>query len=654
VIGYHRHWELEDAMVEWRLNHIDADALLRRIAEGTASATGVDFFRLLVQTLGEVLGTHGAWITEYLPNDRALRGLAFWLNGGWVPNYYTLIEGTPCGVVVDEKRLVHYEKGLRSSFPGDGELVELNVESYLGVPLLDSRNEVMGHLAVLDQKPMRLDTRVTDIFRIFAGRAAAELQRIRAERDVRAREEKLGRLVSGAMDAILELDGDLCISQINPAAEIVFGCEADAVLGMPASRLVTEESAERFRLLIGGLDPAAESRRSEWVPGGLDARRMDGRVFRAEATISVSDHDGIRYYTVVLRDVNDRIEAERRIQSLTREREFLEEELREVVASREILGESPATRRVLKDIALVGATDSTVLVLGETGTGKELIARAVHQASSRRERPLIKVNCAAIPAALMESEFFGHERGAFTGATERRDGRFALADGGTIFLDEIGDLPLDLQGKLLRVLQEGEFEPVGSSKTRKVEVRVIAATNRDLGMAAREGRFREDLYYRLNVFPIDAPPLRERGDDVLLLAEAFTQRFAARMGRRMEGLTPSCCARLKAYPWPGNIRELANVIERAIITGTDGRLNLDRALPHDEGTAPASGTPSAARGILTISDLQELERGSILQALETSGWRVSGDGGAAKLLGINPSTLSSRMKALSISRPQAS
>jgi len=639
-------------MEERRKNYKDADALLRRIAEGTAAATGEQFFRVLVQTLREVLGTRGAWVTEYMPRERALRGLAFLLHDQWVDNYYTPIDGTPCEIVVSEKRLVHYEDGLIESFPHDQELQDLSVESYLGVPLLDDRDEVIGHLAVLDSKPMKMDARVADIFRIFASRATAELQRLRAERDLREREEKLGRLVSGAMDAILELDSELRLSQINSAAEEVFGCDGTCVIGSHVDKLLSEESGYRFRTLAAQLDAGPQGRRSEWIPGGLEAKRQDGRTFPAEATISITEDQGRRYFTVILRNVNDRIEAEQRIQSLKREREYLQEQLREALASREILGDSEAIRRVLHDIRLVAETDSTVLILGETGTGKELIARAVHDASARREYPLIKVNCAAIPAALMESEFFGHEKGAFTGATDRRDGRFTLADGGTIFLDEIGDLPLDLQSKLLRILQEGEFEPVGSSKTRKVNVRVIAATNRDLASASRDGKFREDLYYRLNVFPIDVPPLRERGDDILVLAEAFTRRFAARMGRRVDGVTAECRARLKAYAWPGNVRELANVIERAVITASDGKLNLDRALPRVESAPDAIGTPKLNGGILTIAELQNLERDSILRALESAGWRVSGDGGAAKLLGLNPSTLASRMKALGIARPK--
>ena len=307
----------------------------------------------------------------------------------------------------------------------------------------------------------------------------------------------------------------------------------------------------------------------------------------------------------------------------------------------------------LTALGQVAATDATVLLLGESGTGKELFARALHERSSRRRAPLIKVNCAAIPGELVESELFGHEKGAFTGATGRREGRFALAHGGTIFLDEIGDLPLALQAKLLRVLQEGEFEPVGSSTTRKVDVRVIAATHRDLAALVDRGGFRQDLYYRLNVFPLPIPPLRERGDDVILLAETFTRRFARRFGR---DLTPSLStddlARLRAYGWPGNVRELQNVIERAVITATDGQLDLRRIL---QPMAPGSGTTDPAVAevpIRTEIEMREFERANIHRALDACAWKVAGDRGAARLLGVSPSTLASRIKSLGIRRPK--
>jgi transcriptional regulator with GAF, ATPase, and Fis domain len=362
--------------------------------------------------------------------------------------------------------------------------------------------------------------------------------------------------------------------------------------------------------------------------------------------------DGRAFYTLILRNVNERLEAEQKIRSLTIETEFLKEELHELQHFGEILGNSPALMHVLRDLQQVADTEATVLIQGETGTGKEVIARAIHANSGRRDHPFIKVNCAAIPATLIESEFFGHEQGAFTGATKKREGRFSLAHAGTIFLDEIGELPLDLQGKLLRVLQEGEFEPLGSSHTKKVNVRVLAATNRDLHKESQAGTFREDLYYRLNVFPLHLPPLRERGEDVILLANSFVQHFSQRMGRPIAPLSPEALRRLTGYHWPGNVRELQNVIERAVITTKNGQLNLDRAIPDKEDKSSPSTQCSAQKPstIQTIQELQQLERQNILMALEQCNWKVSGESGAAKLLGINASTLTSRMKALEISR----
>jgi transcriptional regulator with GAF, ATPase, and Fis domain len=259
------------------------------------------------------------------------------------------------------------------------------------------------------------------------------------------------------------------------------------------------------------------------------------------------------------------------------------------------------------------------------------------------------VNCGAIPVGLVESEFFGHEKGAFTGATDRRPGRFAMADTGTIFLDEVGELPLDTQVKLLRVLQQGEFEPVGSSRTKKVDVRVIAATNRNLAREVEEGRFRQDLYYRLSVFPLHVPPLRERRDDIPLLTTAFTTRLAGRLRRRIDPLSDAEISRLEAYDWPGNIRELQNVLERAVITSVDGRLNLERALPALSADAsPRQHAPSSTSKILTAEDFVDFERQNLLRALEHADWRVAGPGGAAALLGLRPSTLTSRMKALGV------
>jgi transcriptional regulator with GAF, ATPase, and Fis domain len=315
-----------------------------------------------------------------------------------------------------------------------------------------------------------------------------------------------------------------------------------------------------------------------------------------------------------------------------------------------IVGRSPALLAALRAVQQVAPTHATVLVTGASGTGKELIARAIHRGSRRRDGPLIKVNCAAVPAALMESEFFGHERGAFTGATYRREGRFALADRGTIFLDEVGELPLELQAKLLRVLQEGEFEPVGASRTRRVDVRVVAATNRNLLDEVRAGRFREDLFYRLNVFPVHLPALRERAGDIPLLVQAFVEALARRLERRFAPPSRECLRRLEAYEWPGNVRELQNVVERAVISAQGDHLDLGAALPQPEAVRQAVQPAGAARRVLTARELRQIERANLLLALELAHGRVSGPGGAAQLLGMHPSTLASRIKALRIER----
>ncbi len=330
---------------------------------------------------------------------------------------------------------------------------------------------------------------------------------------------------------------------------------------------------------------------------------------------------------------------------LEAENVVLREEVRAAHSFDEIVGKSEALRRALASVAQVAPTDTSVLLLGETGTGKELLANAIHSRSPRRRHPLVKVNCAAIPPALIESEIFGHERGAFTGAQALRIGRFEMADRGTIFLDEIGDLSLELQGKLLRVLQEGEFERVGSSRTRKVDVRVIAATHRDLRRAMSEGRFREDLFYRLNVFPIAVPPLRERRDDIPLLVWAFIQKKQSEVGRRVSTIAPGDMERLTAYHWPGNVRELANVIERGLILSDGNALVLGAEF------GQASSGESAARAAGIDLTLRRVEREHIETVLARCGWRVEGRGKAAETLNLNASTLRYRMKILGIRRP---
>jgi transcriptional regulator with GAF, ATPase, and Fis domain len=344
-----------------------------------------------------------------------------------------------------------------------------------------------------------------------------------------------------------------------------------------------------------------------------------------------------------------------RIEELTRrleqENEYLREEVTRAGAFGELIGGGPALEALARQIDLVAPTDAAVLILGESGTGKELVAREVHRRSGRSARPLIKVNCAAVPRELYESEFFGHARGAFTGALRDRAGRFELADGGTLFLDEVGEIPPELQAKLLRVLQEGELERVGEERTRKVDVRLIAATNRDLRAEAEAGRFRQDLYFRLSVFPIELPPLRRRVEDIPVLAEHFLALAARKLGRPKPRLTLADAQRLQRYGWPGNVRELQHVIERAVILSEGDRPVIE--LPADPAAASPQSRPSPLRDhgdrVLTDAEVRRLEADNIRAALSRTAGKVSGPGGAAELLGIRPTTLASRIKALGLS-----
>jgi len=335
------------------------------------------------------------------------------------------------------------------------------------------------------------------------------------------------------------------------------------------------------------------------------------------------------------------------------ENEYLREEVTRAGAFGELVGRGPALEAVTRQIDLVAPTDSSVLLLGESGTGKELVAREVHRRSKRASRPLVRVNCAAVPRELYESEFFGHAKGAFTGALRDRTGRFELADGGTLFLDEVGEIPLDLQAKLLRVLQEGELERVGEERTRRVNVRLIAATNRDLRAEAEAGRFRQDLYYRLSVFPVELPPLRKRVEDIPPLAEHFLALSARKLGRPKPRLTLANVEQLQRYHWPGNVRELQHVLERAVITAEGTRLAID--LPTGAAIPPARPAVApdevAPDRVLTDAEVRRLEADNIRAALRRTQGKVSGPDGAAELLGIKPTTLGSRIKALGLSRP---
>ena len=471
-------------------------------------------------------------------------------------------------------------------------------------------------------------------------------ERKQAERALRRSRERLTRIIDSAIDAIISIDPSLNIHLFNTAAEEIFRCSApdatctslDAFLSEPFEALVRRHIEAHQAAQRAG-DGAAPNGHYLSAPDGLRARRADGTFFPVEATLCPIQLPGRPRYLIILRDMDELVQAEEEVAQLESERSYLQEELKNEYNFDEIVGTSPPMQAVFDAIDRVAATETTVLVCGETGTGKELVARALHDRSARADQVLVKVNCAALSNDLIESELFGHEKGAFTGATEQREGRFELADGGTLFLDEVGELPLDTQAKLLRVLQHQTFERVGGSRTLEVDTRILAATNRDLEAAVEAGAFRSDLYYRLHIFPIEVPPLRERTGDIPRLAEHFCEMYASRTGTTVEGLTPEALTVLRRYDWPGNVRELANIIERAILLTRDGvlrpkHLSIREAV---ENERPAS-----------FPTLEAVQRRHIERALERTGGVVGGDAGAAQLLDLKRTTLLSRMDRLGI------
>ena len=636
-----------DAPVVARL--FDEHAALRSVVEGTASVTGEGFFRALLVSLRRALGTMGGWIAVFDDDDRRLRAISMTMRDEWFDGFTYEVEGTPCEIALDERRVVHVPDRIMHLYRNDPALERYGAVSYMGVPLFSHAGRIIGQLAVLDDKPMPADPHAAAIFQIFAHRAASELERLEAQRALAQREAQLRLLLDAAMDAVVDFDDRFRIALVNPAARRLFDCPDPQPLPSDVRALLDPDSRQRLERLAAELAAPDATRTSQWIAGGLAVVTCQGRGFRAEATLSRYRALDQERMTLILRSVDERVEAERRIVALTRDAEYLREELKSLADYEHIVGSSPALMRALHQVEQVASMPTTVLLLGESGTGKELFARAVHARGKRADRPLVRVNCGAIPHQLIESELFGHEKGAFTGAVRRREGRFALADGGTLFLDEIGELPLELQPKLLRVLQEGELEPVGSSHTVAVDVRIIAATNRDLAACVKQGTFREDLYYRLNVFAIRVPALRDRAGDVDELARAFLEQFARKAGRTIAALDEAVLARLRAYAWPGNVRELQNVIERGVILSTRGVFDIDRALP-EAPRAPAA--PAAADGgVLTLDELAALERANIERALARTAGKVSGPAGAAALLGTHPSTLNSRIRSLGIKRP---
>jgi PAS domain S-box-containing protein len=470
-----------------------------------------------------------------------------------------------------------------------------------------------------------------------------------AEAALSQSEERYRDIVEDQTELICRFLPDGTLTFVNGAYARYFNRSIESLVGGSFWPLIPDESHAASRQFLASITPShpvstiehevhapnGELRWQQWTDRGIfDA---DGRILE---------------YQAVGRDITDRKRAEddaaaahaeirRLTERLEADNVYLRYEVKLKYNYDAIIGRSAAIRGVLSDVEQVANTGSTVLLVGETGTGKELVARAIHHRSPRHERPMVTVNCAALPAALIESEIFGREEGAYTGALSRQIGRFELANGSTLFLDEVGELPLETQAKLLRVLQTGEFERLGSNETRKVDVRIVAATNRDLERRVGDGTFREDLFYRLNVFPIRIPPLRERFDDIPLLVRSFVQEFGRTMKKSIESIPRATLDALQQYHWPGNIRELRNVIERAMIVAKGDLLHVE--VPHQVKTSTSA--PSAT------ATLEDVQRRHILAVLESTGWRISGTRGAAALLGVKPTTLEYRIAKLGISRP---
>lgn len=687
----------------FQMPSVSDSELLQHLAAGTASATGDEFFKSLVRHLAMALRVRYAFVTQCTDTTLTrVRTLAFWDGRDFGDNFEYSLAGTPCENVIDGN-ICYYPKALQFLFPKDVGLVEWKAESFLGIPIRDSLKNILGHIAVLDDEPMDEKPHGMTILQIFATRAAAELERKRAEDALKeyivqlSKKNRYEAIISTVTQAVhqsinvqdvFENAVQALSENINRADSVtVYLVEGQEVV-MKSYRGYSDQYVEQFRIIPypkgfrwkviteGKPRYSADADRDTLIDAA--AREMGVKSYlcmpiRSEektiGTVTIFsfqrnafDEEELKLLEIVSRQIETAINNAQQAEALMQSQEALQQALRELEQLKnrlqieniylqeeikteydfeEIVGQSASLRRVLRNVKQVADTDATVLIHGETGTGKELIARAIHNLSVRRDRPLVKVNCGAISAGLVESELFGHEKGAFTGAVQRRIGRFELADGGTIFLDEVSELSPDAQVKLLRVIQEGEFERVGSSQPIKVDVRVIAATNRDLEEAVKLGSFRSDLFYRLNVFPLEMPPLRERKSDIPLLVNFFITKFAKKLNKQVRSISKETMERLVNYPWPGNIRELQNVIERAVVLSQSSTIQIDESL-----LAPNVGSPTKSK-----EALEGVERSHILRVLKQTNWVIDGKKGAASILDINPNTLRSRMQKLGIKRP---
>lgn len=615
--------------------------VLRSLLEGTAGRVGEEFLRSLVQHLAAAMDVQYAFVTEFLPEIKSVRTLAFWTKDSIADNLQWELAGTPCEDVISGN-LCHYPRDVDKLFPRDQGLVDLGIQSFLGVPLRSSTGQTLGHLAVFDPRTMPAEPRRLFVFRIFAARAAAELQRIRSDQMLSESERRYRDLYEEAPIAYIYEDLESRFVRANRAACKLLGIKPDEITSTYGVSLLapTPETRQKVEEALN----AMKDQGKEFASVELELRRKDdGRPVWVQWW-SKPEPDG-KHTRTMLVDITERVLMQREKARLEQQNLYLQDEIKQSHNFEEIVGQSPALITVLENVRRVAPTEASVLITGETGTGKELIARAIHSSSARKDKPLIKVNCAALPTGLVESELFGHERGAFSGAIARHIGRFELAHGGTIFLDEVGEIPTEVQVKLLRVLQEHELERVGGTTPIRADVRVIAATNRDLAKAMKDGTFREDLFYRLNVFPIQVPPLRQRAGDIPLLVKFLIRRFSMQVGKQINSVSHPTMQRLMEYAWPGNIRELENVIERAVILNSTDVLEVEPELLPARAVAPQT-SPNPE-----LASLADVQREHILAALEKSNWVIEGDRGAAKILNMHPNTLRSRMKKMGLARP---